>query len=246
MKLHESISKFLNGEHYSLLSCRDRSAKWLIREVTRSSDGIDASAQILKAYSDAYSEYLVTKTVAVSPPPPVSLNRFDDASCRAVVEFVDFVRMNFSSHELVGAYLHGSLGSYEFLPGYSDFDALLIIRKEALGSLASISEIRRKISRANAFLYLFDPLQHHNLFIISEYDMQFYLEPTFPLVLFSYAKEVTEFGCALEFRCLAPQESYVDVLSPWGAVFANWAKKDRLSTFEIKHAIQSTVFLPVL
>lgn len=91
--------------------------------------------------------------------------------------------------DLVGAYLHGSLGTYEEV-FFSDFDALVIIKDEVFEIPERLAQVAHKIYSAQAIMFDFDPLQHHGWVVLTEADLRFYPEDQFPRELFRYAKSL--------------------------------------------------------
>lgn len=91
--------------------------------------------------------------------------------------------------DLIGAYVHGSLGTYEEIP-YSDFDALAILKDEVFGSPEKLVRTAKKLNYALTIMLDFDPLQHHGWFVLSELDLRFYCNAYFPIELFKYAKSL--------------------------------------------------------
>jgi len=91
--------------------------------------------------------------------------------------------------DLVGAYLHGSLGTYEEIP-YSDFDALVIIKDHVLKDSDNLAKAARSLYESQSIMFDFDPLQHHGWFILTEADLKYYPEHYFPLELFAHAKSL--------------------------------------------------------
>ena len=51
--------------------------------------------------------------------------------------------------DLVGAYLHGSLGTWEEIP-YSDFDALVILKNEVFESVARLARVADRLRKATS------------------------------------------------------------------------------------------------
>jgi hypothetical protein len=82
--------------------------------------------------------------------------------------------------------LHGSLATCD-ATAYSDVDTLLIVSHDWLESGERVSELRRIVSRAQRWLYRFDPLQHHGFMLVTELDLGRYARWYFPLELLSYA-----------------------------------------------------------
>lgn len=91
--------------------------------------------------------------------------------------------------DLIGAYVHGSLGTYEET-AYSDFDALVILKDEVFGSPEKLVRTAKKLNHARAIMLDFDPLQHHGWFVLSELDLRYYCSAYFPVELFKYAKSL--------------------------------------------------------
>lgn len=91
--------------------------------------------------------------------------------------------------DLIGAYVHGSLGTYEEIT-YSDFDALVILKNEVFESVKRLAGAARKLNRARKIMLDFDPLEHHGWFVLTEADLKFYCNAYFPAELFKCAKSL--------------------------------------------------------
>ncbi len=92
-------------------------------------------------------------------------------------------------HELVGAYVHGSIATGEEI-AYSDFDALVILKNIPAEDVRRRKIVQQKLHRASRFFYQFDPLQHHGWFVLYEADLQQYPQTYFPVELFAHAKSL--------------------------------------------------------
>ena len=91
--------------------------------------------------------------------------------------------------DLFGAYVHGSLGTYEEIT-YSDFDALVILKDDVFTTPDRLATTAQRLNRARAIMLDFDPLQHHGWFVLSEAQLKVYPEPYFPLALYRHAKSL--------------------------------------------------------
>ena len=107
---------------------------------------------------------------------------------QAVRKMADYLYENLKE-DLVGAYIHGSLGTYEE-EAYSDFDALVIVRDEVFNSQKRLSYVCKKLRNALGIMYEYDPLQHHGWFALIESELQCYDKQYFPVVLFQYSKSL--------------------------------------------------------
>lgn len=104
------------------------------------------------------------------------------------------------ANDLVGAYVHGSLGTYDAL-AYSDFDALVILKNEVFATPGRLAAAAWKLSRAQSIMLNFDPLQHHGWFVLTEAQLSAYPDHVFPVVLFDFAKSLlSERGRRLTLR----------------------------------------------
>ena len=91
--------------------------------------------------------------------------------------------------DLIGAYVHGSLGTCEEI-AYSDFDALTILKDEVFESPKRLARAAKKLNHARTIMLNFDPLQHHGWFVLTELDLRYYCNAYFPVELFKYAKSL--------------------------------------------------------
>ena len=196
MELNKEISNYLNGGYFPCAG----SELGKLRKKLFSLSSCDIN-NIEKMYEKFYKKSKVKCKSTIKNIKP--LKEISDSNfLQPLREFKSYVNKNFTEKEIFGVYLHGSLATRDYINNYSDFDALIILKKDMLASKKSLKKIKKKIVKANSFLYLLDPLQHHNLFIITEYDLNYYFEPIFPLELFKYAREVTNLNKNLNFRCL--------------------------------------------
>ena len=91
--------------------------------------------------------------------------------------------------DLIGAYVHGSLGTYEEIP-YSDFDALAILKDEVFGSPEKLVRTANKLNSARTIMRDSDQLEHHGWFVLTELDLKCYCNAYFSVELFKYAKSL--------------------------------------------------------
>lgn len=246
MKVQQKISSYLNGEYYSLRRFRDKPISFLkgkIIEITKE----DKFISFEKSYDSVYEKGPVVKTVIKKDIKRLKYESKEKGFLRPVYEFQRYIKQYFSKDDMLGAYIHGSLGTMDYIEGYSDFDALLIFKKNIFNNDKKIESIRKKIKKANTFLYLLDPLQHHTLFIISELDMKYYFEPIFPVVLLDYALEITPgWNNKLVFRCLEAESQLRKVFRKRYRYYQKWKEKKYMNAYDIKNAVQSILILPTL
>lgn len=103
-----------------------------------------------------------------------------------VLQMMDYVAKHLRD-DVLGVYVHGSLGTYEAIP-YSDFDALVILKDEVFSSPYRLARTARKLDKARTIMLQFDPLQHHGWFVLTEAQLRSYPEFYFPSILLGHSK----------------------------------------------------------
>jgi predicted nucleotidyltransferase len=150
--------------------------------------------------------------------------------------------------DLFGAYLHGSLGTYEEVP-FSDFDALVIIKDEVFEKPDRLARLALKLNSAQAIMFDFDPLQHHGWFVLTEADLKSHPEDYFPIELFRYAKSLLP-DQGLELR-IQTQDSSKSIRQSFDNLIQSAAKliarnKSRKTLYQLKILLSQFMLLPTL
>jgi len=101
-------------------------------------------------------------------------------------DFKKFIELNLVPY-ISAALIHGSIATKDYT-NYSDLDTLFILKKEAVLDSEVLYEAHLKFIELNKFLLLFDPLQHHGHFFITEYDLDSYSQTFLPVASLSHAK----------------------------------------------------------
>ncbi len=244
--LNPILTHWLNGFDFSFRRLRYRPFSWLLAELSKTV-GTPVTS-VGEAYETLYGGWEV---VAIKQTSAAKQREFDlagrDAFLKPCRELQQFIRAHFTKRELLGFYVHGSLATLDYVEGYSDFDTLVIVRKEVLEDPRWAKDFKRRLGRSNTFLYLLDPLQHHQHFMLTEYDLDHYFEPIFPVVLFDYAVELTSFGNSLSFKCLDARQIVTQQLAVRKFYFGEmWPKRRAMRAYDVKNAIQNIALLPTL
>jgi predicted nucleotidyltransferase len=164
-----------------------------------------------------------------------------------VYKMVEYLK-NQLGKDLIGAYIHGSLGTYEEVE-YSDFDALVIIKNEVFESPERLSEVAKKLSNARAIMFNFDPLQHHGWFVLTEADLRAYPEYYFPSELFLYAKSLfPDRGLELEIQIQNSSKQIRESFDKLNSsIIKRMTKKDYpRNMYELKSLMSQFMLLPAL
>ena len=91
---------------------------------------------------------------------------------------------------VAGLYLHGSLATLDFACDYSDFDTLVVVRREVVRDSERLLRFLPVYRRSMCFLFEFDPLQHHAHILLTEIDLESYSDTLFPLEVLDHARSL--------------------------------------------------------
>lgn len=93
-------------------------------------------------------------------------------------------------NEVYLSLVHGSIATNEEI-GYSDFDALVILRDNVFKSSKKLSSVAMHLSKCYSMMIDFDPLQHHGWFVMTESDLKQYPYNYFPVEILPFCGILT-------------------------------------------------------
>jgi hypothetical protein len=163
-----------------------------------------------------------------------------------VIQMMEF--LSDLQDDLVGAYLHGSLGTYEEV-FFSDFDALVIIKDKVFETPELLARVAHKINSAQAIMFDFDPLQHHGWVVLTEADLKSYPEDQFPRELFRHAKSLfphhgREFSIFIQDSSQNVRQGFENISKSTAKLIAR--SKSIRNLFELKILLSQFMLLPSL
>lgn len=150
--------------------------------------------------------------------------------------------------DLLGAYVHGSVGSGEAV-AYSDLDALVILRHAAFETPQRLDRVARRLREARRVMFAYDPLQHHGWFVLTEADLARYCEAYFPRVLFRHAKAILPgMGGSLP---IVPRDSAAELREGFDALAGGVARRLAAGPlprdlYGLKNLLSQFMLLPAL
>ncbi len=155
-----------------------------------------------------------------------------------------YVKYSLSKY-LLDFHIHGSIASKDYIKGYSDFDTLAIIKKSSF-TPKKLKDIRKKLFYSRKFLCNIDPLQHHGHMLITEFDLNYYPETFFPLVLFSYSKSLLE-NKYLKIRLRKDKVESITALFDFVHYFRKLKiENKRLDSYNTKYLLHAIALFPSL
>lgn len=148
--------------------------------------------------------------------------------------------------QLKGFYLHGSFATRDYCVGFSDIDTLAIIKKETIQNSKELLKTRDKIVRLRKFLLRIDPLQHHGVMVISEYDLQSYCQVYFPTELFKYSKSIFRNDQKQLFYLRDSKKESLRSLFWFVSYFRGLQKQKLKGSYDIKNLLHAIALFPTL
>ena len=118
-------------------------------------------------------------------------------------------------------FLHGSMATMDYRKGWSDVDTFVVIKKETLHNTSSLLQLRKHCVDAYGYLLKIDPLQHHGLIYVTEYDLEYYPATIMPPAVFDHAKSFIDGGEEIIFHLRSSQEESVRVMYGTYHLFGN-------------------------
>lgn len=107
-------------------------------------------------------------------------------------------------------FLHGSMATMDYCKGWSDVDTFVVINKKTLHNTSSLLQLRKYCFEAYDYLLQIDPLQHHGLIFVTEYDLEYYPSIYIPPPVFDHARSFLDGAEEITFHLRDSQEEAVN------------------------------------
>lgn len=136
----------------------------------------------------------------------IDSEKYDTEFLRPVLEISEIVRDKMSNH-ILDFILHGSLSTHDFVPGWSDFDSMVIIKNSALSDSFRMMRLRSMFFDIDAKIKKIDRHQHHGIHFITEKDLLMYPSLFLPPDIFRESVSLIDGGRLTLFnRCSKSEE----------------------------------------
>jgi len=103
----------------------------------------------------------------------IDSEKYDTEFLRPVLEISEIVKDKMSDY-ILDFILHGSLSTHDFIPGWSDFDSMVIIKNKVLGDSFRMMRLRSMFHDVDEIIRKIDRHQHHGIHFITEKDLLMY------------------------------------------------------------------------
>jgi len=89
---------------------------------------------------------------------------------------------------LSGVYLHGSMATLDYVPGFSDLDLVYILNLHTAQSPDALLKLRQGLIKTNEYFYKIDRFQHHGPYTLTPTILNNYIESYLPLAVWRTAR----------------------------------------------------------
>jgi hypothetical protein len=216
---------------------------------------LEETAHLLAAYYNAY--YAVLNQIGWSYTEyqweyPEAFNadeytQFDYEFRKPVIALASYVQHDLKPY-IASFMIHGSIADCQYVKGYSDLDTFAIISKETCSSTDKLLELRDLMKPLWSYFYAIDPLQHHGVMMISEYDTDYYAEVFAPFEMFHNARTIWCKESFSVFRLRDCSYERLNFLFHTVASARYWFYENKCfdSAFEVKWYYNICMLIPAL
>lgn len=93
-----------------------------------------------------------------------------------------------SVHEFIHSFVvHGSYATRDFIPMWSDLDTMIVLKDSVFDSVTNLQRVKKVFLKLGLLCYWIDPLAHHQLSFITEFDLSYYPQSFLPLPSYEQA-----------------------------------------------------------
>lgn len=140
--------------------------------------------QLKSACQDKDIEKPRTVTVRTTYNPA---NYQKDCKTRILNKLIEYLRRNKIESYLDTLLIHGSFSTQDYVPGVSDLDMLIVINEDTMSHPSKLQRLHEICYRSLHYFYQIDPLQHHGYFVLTPFDLSYFPQTFFPILLFDYS-----------------------------------------------------------
>ena len=156
-----------------------------------------------------------------------------------LIKIYEIVNRNLSSF-FKGFYLHGSMATHDYIPGWSDVDTLAILSSKTTQDPRALMQVREEILSIISLMIEICPLQHHGAMVITEQDLNLYTDSKLPVAVFENMKSLKKGKTVLQGQ----RQNLVPSLSSFVNVLEQLIHAGESETFET-HAYEGEYLLPL-
>ena len=149
-------------------------------------------------------------------------------------------------------FIHGSAGTKDFVPGFSDIDTYVFIKKNVCESPKLLRELREKFLKGREILKKIDPTIHHGFICGSEANLKYYANPYMPVSVFEDARRLVGPG-EITFNLRDSRVEAADTFSRYARMFYDAARTGVLKAragrghlYQFKYFLSAVFLMPSL
>jgi hypothetical protein len=226
------IKPFLSSIEDSLLVIDSDPEMHLCQNLVK---GYQVLETLLQRYSDL-AEYSLPQAIFFDAH---RYRQLDRPYFSPVVNLVKYLASEMGAY-INNAWIHGSVADLQVAKGYSDLDVLVVVNRQTTNDPTAIKTLAKKSYQAYPYLYLFDPLQHHGLQLMTAVDWLAYPQSWLPLGAIAESRAVLGAEHSIRVR-----DSLADAGEAFRRVLESFVLRSR-NNWEPASAYEFKFFLSVL
>lgn len=196
-RLHMSTNNLLNWFLQPKSNCLNNEPYY---ELDRISNQIFCSYDIINAAATEQHKIKINK---------IKKEKYLDDYLLPILDIKEYIEANEVDKYIVDFIIHGSIATLDYIKGWSDLDAIIVIKNKTIQDPYLMRKFREKSLELDGFLYKIDPLQHHGILYLTEYDLKNYSNIYFPTNLFANSKTLLA-ARELEFSVRDSQKEQIE------------------------------------
>lgn len=144
-------------------------------------------------------------------------------------------------------FIHGSLSTLDYIPGFSDLDTYLIVKNTVCANIRKLEALREKLLEARKFLKLIDPDSHHGFICCNETNLKSYCNAYMPIPVFRNAGRLLG-PQNINFRLRDSQKEHQAVFLRFADILLDRKRFDpeKINVQEFKYFVAVALLLPTL
>ncbi|MEK7500705.1 MAG: hypothetical protein AAB642_01095 [Patescibacteria group bacterium] len=144
-------------------------------------------------------------------------------------------------------FIHGSLATLDYVPGFSDLDTFVFVKKDTCGQPEKLKQFKDKLALAQNLLKEIDPNGHHGFLCCNEANLNHYCNAYMPIPVFRNAKILLG-PKRIAFHLRDSQTEHEQVFERFARILLDKKRfaPNAVTTFGFKYFISVLLLMPTL
>ncbi len=144
-------------------------------------------------------------------------------------------------------FIHGSLATLDYTPGFSDLDTYIFVKKAVCAQPKKLKQFKAKLALARNLLKEIDPNSHHGFLCCNEADLDYYCSAYMPIPVFRNAKILLG-PSRITFHLRDSRAEQKQVFERFARILLDKKRFDpnSVTIFDLKYFVSVLLLMPAL